>query len=69
MPGLALVAVDIEPSIVEAPGLFGGFEVDNIQVAALVVDREGAVIAHAANQPAAVGAYPWLEDAQVSVLR
>jgi len=68
MPGFALVAVNLEPSVFEPAGLMCGFEVHQIQIAVFMVDGKGAVIAHAEQQPSAVWTNPWLKDAQAGIL-
>ena len=47
MPGFALAAVDIEPAVLIAAGFLGGFEVNQVQIAAWLMDGPRATIAHA----------------------
>jgi len=68
VPGFTLVAVDLKPTIFEPAVLLCAFEVHQIQIAVLMMNGEGAVTAHAEQQPAAVGTNPRLKDAQTRIL-
>jgi len=69
MPGFALIAIYIQPSIFIFARFVCGFEVCYVQVAAGIMNSPGAIIAHARQQPAAVGTNSRLGYTQACMLR
>lgn len=67
-PGFALVTVAIEPAVFVAARFLGGFQIHYVQVAAGAITGPAAVITHAEDEPAPVGADFRLQDTQAGVM-